>query len=151
MALLIERGAGTGARRWAPCVVAALAFFAAGLLTGCLQADSLGDEPPDEVQVGSPPQWDNGIQALMALKCAVCHQVPHQEVSPRNTPVSFDLRYHVSSPSGLDGATSILSYVTGGILRAPNADGTAMPPPFATPLTARERDALETWAANGGP
>jgi hypothetical protein len=132
---------------------ALIALLGAGLgagLGGCLQADSLGDEPPDEVHVGTPPRWDNGVGALMALKCAVCHQVPRQEVSPKNTPDSFDLRYRVSSPTGLDGAAAILSEITGGILRGGSENKSAMPPAFATPLTSQERSALETWAGTGG-
>lgn len=128
---------------WAGAVAAALA--------GCLEADTLGDEPPNEVAVGNPPRWDNGVAALMDLKCAVCHQVPRPEVAPQGTPAGFDLRYHVTAPSGLPGATAILPALTGGVLRGQYPGAPRMPPDYATPLTLAERDALETWAANGGP
>lgn len=132
------------------CALALLAAAAAAL-SGCLQADALGDEPPDEVAVGTPPRWDNGVAALMNLKCAVCHQVPPPDVAPQHTPTGFDLRYHITAPSGLPGAIAILPALTGGVLRGEYGGAPRMPPDYATPLTPAEQDALETWAVNGGP
>lgn len=121
---------------------------------GCLQADSRGNEAPDEVQVGTPPLWTNGVRELMVLKCAVCHQTPRPEWAPTETPGDFDLRYHVTAPGGRDGAQSIIDAIaTDHILRGGGGgeDEEQMPPLFATPLTTQELDALETWAGNGGP
>lgn len=116
----------------------------AALLGGCLQADTLGDEPPTVVQVGSPPRWDNGIGELMRLKCGVCHAVPRPATSPVETPQDFDLNYHINAPSGADGAQSIVSDIVDGILRS-SAGDERMPLNYATPLVESEILALEAW------
>ena len=131
----------------------ALVALSMALLGGCIDATTLGDQPPTEVQVGSPPTWTNGVSALMGLKCAVCHQLPLAPVSPNNTPTYFDLRFWDISPSGITGALVILPFLEPGvgILRMDVPPVRKMPLDFATPLTAQEINALETWATNGGP
>ena len=108
-------------------------------LGGCLEADTLGDEPPDEVTVGSPPRWDNGIGELLQLKCAVCHQVPGGKLTPAGAPQDFDLGFHTQRPDGIDGAAERLAdiqlQVSSGL----------MPKEYATPLTDRERLAILNW------
>ena len=56
-------------RRGAPLswviIVLGLAALAVQL-SGCLEADTLGGAPPDEVTVGDPPTWENGIGRLLA-------------------------------------------------------------------------------------
>ncbi|MCZ6729621.1 MAG: PKD domain-containing protein [SAR324 cluster bacterium] len=129
----------------------ALAALALPVLGGCVDAESLGGEPPTEVRVGTPPAWNNGVGALMQLKCAVCHQVPLPSISPINTPVYFDLNYWDTAPSGVSGARLIVPFIASGILRADVDAIPRMPLTFATPLTAAEINALETWATSGAP
>ena len=129
-------------------------WLAAALLlpfvAGCLDADTLGDEPPTVVEVGTPPLWSNGVGALMRLKCGGCHVVPHSSLSPRNTPDYFDLNHHVISPSGVPGAQTIIgNLITGSSILREKGDA-IMPPAFATPLVSAEILALEGWADGGG-
>jgi mono/diheme cytochrome c family protein len=108
------------------------------LLGGCLQADTLGDKPPDEVQVGSPPAWDNGMGELMTLKCGVCHQRPLPKNAPDETGSDYDFTVqHASGEGGgaADALGDIKEIVRGG----------EMPPDFATPLTDAERQAILDW------
>jgi hypothetical protein len=140
----------------AALLVAALltaVLLTAVLLGGCVDAESLGGAPPTVVQVGSPPLWSNGVQTLMQLKCGVCHQVPAAPISPAGIPQTFDLNYHILSPTGVPGAqdATVLTALTGGILRMPVAGVGPMPPLYATPLAAAELQALEDWATAGGP
>ena len=130
-------------------IFAAVLGLLAALAGGC--AESLGDKPPTEVAVGTPPTWDNGIGELMRVKCAVCHQIPLTQVSSTDTPTYFDLRYWAQSPTGISGALIILPFLDVGILRGNVDDIRQMPLEFATPLVQREIDALMTWSANGGP
>jgi len=124
-----------------------------GLLAGCVDAESLGDEPPTVVQVGATPMWNNGVMELMQLKCGVCHRVPRSEISPVNVPQTFDLNYLVSNPSGVPGAqfALVLGRINAGILRMSVGGKPRMPLEYATPLVSSEITALETWAAAGGP
>lgn len=122
-----------------------LAGLSAGLLGGCLEADSLGDEPPDEVTVGDPPTWENGVGELMRLKCGVCHQVPRAAVSPDNVPQYFDLNQQFPPSSGVLGAVSIIPFIQAGILRMDLEFVPRMPLEQATPLTEAEKQALEAW------
>ncbi len=132
----------------APTAMALASFLAVALtaafpvfwgLGGCLEADTLGGESPDEVTVGSPPRWDNGIGELLQLKCAVCHQVPAGKLSPATTPDSFDLRFHTQPPDGIPGAAEtrikIQLQVSSGL----------MPKEYATPLTDGEQQAILDW------
>lgn len=131
-----------------------LAFLALGLTLGlaaCSDADSLGDAPPNVVTVGSPPTWDTGVGALMQTKCGVCHRVPPGPLSPAGIPGTFDLNYHLTSPDGVPGATAVLPQIGQGVLRGPISTARQMPLEYATPLVEAEVQALETWAANGGP
>jgi hypothetical protein len=140
-------------RRGYPTLLVLLALLLPPALAGCLDAESLGDQPPTVVPVGSPPQWNNGVMELMQLKCGVCHRVPRSEVSPVYVPQTFDLNYQVSSPSGVPGAQDplVLARIGAGILRGPVAGKPRMPLDYATPLVPAEITALETWAAAGGP
>jgi len=140
-------------RRRHPMRLALLALLLPFVLAGCLDAESLGDQPPTVVQVGSPPQWNNGVMELMQLKCGVCHRVPRSAVSPVIVPQTFDLNYQVSSPSGVPGAQSllVLGRIDAGILRGLVPGLPRMPLDYATPLAPAEIAALEAWSAAGGP
>lgn len=132
----------TRSTAWLLLVLAALA-----LPGGCMDADSLGDEPPTVVAVGDPPTWANGVGELMQLKCGVCHVVPASDLSPRQTPQDFDLNHHIASPAGVPGAVAVIADIQGGILTTAEL-GERMPLEFATPLVQSEIDALEAWALN---
>ncbi|MGA0261350.1 MAG: hypothetical protein ACO3NI_14465, partial [bacterium] len=67
------------------------------LLMSCSEADTLGDEPPDEIVIEGTPTWENGIGELVELKCASCHQVPASSYTPHGTPENLDLRYYQPS------------------------------------------------------
>ena len=123
----------------------------AGALGGCSEADTLGDEPVDEVTFTGTPTWANGVGALMSLKCGVCHRVPAGPLSPANIPRDLDLNFPTAPGPGIRGANAILSFILGGILRQPTFGVRRMPLDYATPLTAGEITALESWAASEGP
>ena len=139
-------------RRRHPIWLALLALLLPSVLAGCLDAESLGDQPPTEVQVGAP-LWNNGVMELMQLKCGVCHRVPRSAVSPVSVPQTFDLNYQMSSPSGVPGAQDplVLARIDAGILRGPVSGVPRMPLDYATPLAPAEIAALEAWSAAGGP
>lgn len=122
-----------------PAVALAAAFLVLWGLEGCMEADTLGGESPDEVTVGSPPQWDNGIGELLQLKCAVCHQVPGGKLTPAATPQDFDLGFHTQRADGIDGAEERLADI-----KLQVSSG-RMPKEYATPLTSRERQAILSW------
>ncbi len=132
---------------WFPVVVLLLAIA----LGGCSEADTLGEEPVDEVTIIGTPTWANGVGTLMSLKCGICHRVPAGPFSPANIPQDLDLNHPVSPGPGIRGADVILFYLQGGILRQPTFGVRRMPLVYATPLTAGEITALESWAAAGGP
>ncbi len=123
----------------------------AGALGGCSEADTLGEEPVDEVTITGTPTWANGVGTLMNLKCGVCHRVPAGSLSPANIPRDLDLNHPAAPGPGIRGADAVLFYLQGGILRQPTFGVRRMPLDYATPLTAGEITALESWAAGGGP
>lgn len=132
---------------WAGAALLAALLALLSTLGGCLQADSLGDEPPDTVTIVGTPTWDNGVARLMDLKCAVCHRVPATEVAPYNVPLDLDLR-RLDLSGTIRGARDVQLYVQAGILQADVAGFPQMPPAFATPLVDSERAALATWATD---
>ncbi len=133
----------SGPPSWA---IAALALAALAVqLGGCLEAETLGGAPPDEVSVGDPPTWQNGIGQLMQLKCGVCHQVPRPAVSPENVPDGLDLTQQYPPSSGVLGAVSIIPFLQAGLLRGDLEFMRQMPLKQATPLTENEILALEAW------
>lgn len=123
----------------------------AGALGGCSEADTLGEEPVDEVTITGTPTWANGVGTLMSLKCGLCHRVPAGPFSPANIPPDLDLNFPAAPGPGIRGADAVLSFLQGGILRQPTFGVRRMPLVYATPLTAGEITALESWAASGGP
>ncbi len=125
----------------------------AGALGGCSEADTLGDEPVDEVTITGTPTWANGVGTLMSLKCGVCHRVPAGSLSPASIPRDLDLNYPAAPGPGIRGANdvTVLVCLQGGILRQPTFGVRRMPLEYATPLTAGEMTALESWAQAGGP
>lgn len=142
----------------APIALALAALLIAATLGGCTSADSLGEEAPDRVAVGSPPAWNNGIGELFARKCAVCHQTPRPASSPSHTPGDLDLRFEksagairaaedVAAPIALGVLRHGLTYSDGTHVVRTRSDVTMMPLEFATPLYEEEKIALETWAA----
>ena len=130
--------------------LAALLLAVLPTLVGCLAADTRGDEPVDEIIISGTASWDNGIGALMQLKCAICHQLPPGPFSPATLPLDLDLRFQFSPGPGLRGAQEILVFINAGILQGSGAGTRRMPLAYATPLTPREIDALETWSLVGG-
>lgn len=125
-----------GARHWWPALLLTLALAALG---GCLQADTLGDESPDEVVISGTPTWNNGMANLLQLKCGVCHAVPRPDHAPQETPDDFDLNHHTSPDGEVDGAQESLDD-----LKEAVSSG-FMPPAFATPLTDGERQYFQDW------
>jgi len=140
----------TAAQVRAAVLVGALAALLLPALGGCLQSTTLGNQPPDVVQVGSPPTWQNGVQQLMALKCAVCHTVPRPASAPDNVPTDLDLT-QLNLNGTILGAQDVALAIQAGILQQAVFPAPQMPLPFATPLVASERTALETWAAGEEP
>ena len=140
-----------GAMRMKNLRLAVVIVLLAVALGGCSEADTLGDEPVDEVTFTGTPTWANGVGTLMSLKCGVCHRVPAGSLSPANIPRDLDLNYPASPSPGIRGANAVLFYLQGGILRRPTFAVRRMPLDYATPLTAGEITALESWAASGGP
>ncbi|HEX7928034.1 MAG TPA: cytochrome c [bacterium] len=114
-------------------------------LASCSQAVSLGDEPPDTVEITGTPTWDNGIRALMDLKCAVCHTQPLPAVAPGNTPRDMNLAQQDRSGT-TRGALQSVDFIQAGLLTTDIAVFPRMPPEFATPLAASEETALQDWA-----
>ena len=141
--------------RWATAgrcraALAGLVLLACLPLAGCMQADSLGDQPPDEVRISGQPSWSNGIAQLMALKCAVCHQQPPSPVAPLAVPADLDLRQQ-NLAGTTRGAENVILAIRAGILHQDLSLFPRMPLPYATPLTPGEQGALETWAALTAP
>lgn len=126
--------------------VAAAVVLSLLLLAGCLEADTLGQEPFDEIVIAGTPTWSNGVGELMQLKCAVCHSVPPGSVSPATTPADLDLNVHLPYGS-VRGAVDTLPFLAADLLRAGGGSSGVrqMPLIYATPLTAAEITALEAW------
>ena len=120
------------------------------LLMSCSEADTLGDEPPDEIVIEGSPTWENGIRKLVELKCASCHQVPASSYTPAGTPATLDLRYY-NSTAGTNGGKSIGVWIRAGILEKQLGGIRKMPLEYATPLTDREIAYLKDWSDNGTP
>ena len=126
----------------------ALLLSGVALLTalgGCLQSSTLGDQPPDVVQVGTPPTWQNGIQALLALKCAVCHVQPRPDSAPVSTPSDMNLN-QFPLVGTVRGAQDVVLAIQAGVLHGATAVAPRMPLAFSTPLVASEQSALDAWA-----
>ena len=123
--------------------LAALALLPLLALGGCLEADTLGGKPPDEVPVGSPPHWNNGMEELMTLKCGICHQRPRPKWAPTETPDELDFTIQYGSGGGgedpVDGAADALNDVKEQVQQG------KMPQDFATPLTDAEYQAILAW------
>ncbi len=136
-------------RQFPICLPAMLLALSLGV-SGCLDADTRGGEAPDEVVISGTPTWSNGIGELMALKCAVCHQVPPGRFSPAGVPSDLDLNFQFQA-SGIRGAVDVLTFIDDGILSGLAPDVRQMPLEYATPLTGQEKQALETWSGAGGP
>jgi len=120
------------------------------LLMSCSEADTLGDEPPDEIVIEGAPTWENGIGELVQLKCASCHQVPASSYTPEGTPATLDLRQYVTAGS-VQGGDKLGIWITAGILEKQLGGIRKMPLEYATPLTDREITYLKDWASSGSP
>jgi len=120
------------------------------LLMSCSEADTLGDEPPDEIVIEGTPTWENGIGELVELKCASCHQVPASSYTPEGTPATLDLRQYVTAGS-VQGGDKLGIWITAGILEKQLGGIRKMPLEYATPLTDREITYLKDWANSGAP
>jgi mono/diheme cytochrome c family protein len=138
---------------------AALAVLLASLaLGGCMKASSLGQEAPAHVVITGTPTWSNGIEQLVSLKCAICHQVPRLALSPQNVPADLDLRFEKSF-GAIRAAEDVAAQISLGVLQhslvydngtyvntGVNVTIRQMPLNFATPLYTDEIAALQTWA-----
>lgn len=125
-----------------------LLLFGIVLLTmvgGCLQSSTLGDQPPDVVPVGNPPTWQNGIQALMALKCAVCHVQPRPDSAPTKVPGDLNLS-QLTLQGTTRGAQDTALAIQAGVLHGAISIAPMMPLPFSTPMVPSEQSALDAWA-----
>ena len=120
------------------------------LLMSCSEADTLGDEPPDEIVIEGTPTWENGIGELVEMKCASCHQVPASSYTPEGTPATLDLRQYVTAGS-VQGGDKLGIWITAGILEKQLGGIRKMPLEYATPLTDREISYLKLWSDNGTP
>ena len=120
------------------------------LLMSCSEADTLGDEPPDEIVIEGTPTWENGIGELVEMKCASCHQVPASSYTPEGTPATLDLRQYVTAGS-VQGGDKLGIWITAGILEKQLGGIRKMPLEYATPLTDREITYLKDWANSGAP
>ncbi len=138
-------------------IVLAILTFA---LTGCSDADTLGDEPPREIVINGAPTWENGIGELVALKCGYCHAVPRPEVAPTNIVTDLDLNHYdtrLVDGQVIRGGDSIGRWLYDGILDQPITyyDDTSqprqMPLDYGTPLTDAEKAMLITWSEAGAP
>jgi len=119
-------------------------------VVGCSQADTLGGEAPDEVVITGTPSWENGIKRLVGLKCATCHTVPANELTPNNAPDYLNLKEY-SNSEDLLGAETLGVWINSGILEKDFGNVRQMPLEYATPLTQGEIDALQTWVDLGLP
>ena len=120
------------------------------MLMACSEADTLGNEPPDEIVIEGSPTWGNGIGKLVELKCASCHQVPASSYTPAGTPATLDLR-HYDSAGSVRGGDSIGVWIKAGILEKQLGGIRKMPLEYATPLTDLEISYLKDWSDNGTP
>ena len=118
------------------------------LLMSCSEADTLGDDPTDEIVIEGTPTWENGIGELVELKCASCHQVPASSYTPEGTPATLDLR-HYDTAGSVRGGDSLGIWITAGILEKQLGGIRKMPLEYATPLTDREISYLKIWSDNG--
>lgn len=121
-------------------------------LNSCSEADTLGNEDPDEVVITGIPTWNDGIGQLVRLKCANCHSVPANDFTPNDTP--NDLNLNVYATVGTTrGASSIGSWINSGILDKNVVSGSStirqMPLDYSLQLTDREKDSLRDWVSNG--
>lgn len=148
-----------------------LTLLSASFMYGCYSHD-LGDEKPNQVPVKlGLADWDNA-GAVIGAKCASCHTVDRRSFVPANTPRHLDqmgardfytnrknrnlIRDMLESVVGEDDAgdrgreLGIISGRDGddhgdGHEDGPNDsqdDHVVMPPKFATPLYADEKEAL---------
>ena len=119
-------------------------------LIACSEADTLAGEEPDEVVITGTPTWENGVKKLVGLKCATCHTVPPNDLTPDNAPQNLNLNEYSGNENYL-GATTLGFWISAGILETKLGTVRQMPLDYATPLTQKEKDALKTWADLGVP
>jgi len=119
-------------------------------VTSCSEADSKGGEPVEEVVITGVPSWSNGIGTLINKKCAHCHTVPSNELTPNNSPTDLDLRTFEGG-NGVRAANSLDSWIALGILSQDIGNIRRMPLDYSTPLTEREIGYLQTWQQLGLP
>jgi cytochrome c5 len=117
---------------------------------GCSEADSLGDKAPDEVLLETSPTWENSVKDLVQMKCALCHTVPPNDLTPDNAPADLDLRFYEGT-EGKRGANILGSWINAGILDGPVNETPQMPLNYSTPLTHQEIEGLKTWVSLGLP
>jgi len=143
------------------------ALLLALLALACSDADTLGDEPPRELVITGNPTFENGISALLDLKCAYCHGVPRPDIAPADITSDLDLsRYETVIVDGrlVRGADAIGRWLEDGIMDHaldiyvdftvfPEAilEARQMPLDYGTQLTDREKGYLLSWSANGSP
>lgn len=127
-------------------------------LMDCSEADTLADEPPVEVVIEGMPSWQNGVGALVQLKCGYCHAVPRPDIAPNNTPLDLDLNHYATrlvEGQVVRGGDSLGRWLFDGILDQAVTvyDDTSMPRQmplnYGTPLTNREKTAMLLWSNLG--
>ena len=117
----------------------------------CSQADTLGQEVPDETIIVGNPTWNNGIGEIMQNKCGTCHDVPQSEYIPNNTPEYLNLNIYSGNNNTVFGADTIAVWIQVGILEKSISSIRKMPLNYATPLTNNEISYLKEWVSNGSP
>lgn len=129
-----------------------------GFLTRCSEADTLADEPPQEVVIQGEPTWENGMGELISLKCGYCHAHPKPDIAPDNIVRDMDLNvYETRIVDGdvIRGADAIGRWIYDGILDNevalydPQNPVRSMPLDYGTPVTEREKAYFEQWSNNG--
>ncbi len=141
-------------------IKAGIVLLALSLLLHCSNADTLGDEPVQEVVIQGQPTWENGIGELTRLKCGYCHGYPKPDIAPNDIVPDLDLNTYATRVENgvvIRGADSIGAWIDQDILDNPvtlfdgTSDPRAMPLDYGTPVTEREKAFFEVWSDAGSP
>jgi mono/diheme cytochrome c family protein len=126
----------------------------------CSESDTLGGERPPEVLLPAAPTYEDGVKALLDLKCAYCHVAGSGRLEPDDAPDDLDLETYettlLADGTVMRGADSIGRWIFDGMLRHDIDDyegGTIrqMPLDYGTQLTDDEIAGLARWSARGAP
>lgn len=106
------------------------------------RSEDLGDKKPDVVTLrGEQVGWSDGISTIIARKCATCHTAERSQFVPANTPHSIDgmSQEHFYQEPANRGKVAAMRH------RLVDTPKQPMPPPFATPLSDKEKAALSEY------